>query len=194
VDPKTGIVYETEDNGDNSGLYRFVPNSYGDLTSGKLQMLAIDGVPKYDTRRLQVIGKKWPVTWVDIPNPNPPGTGGSDVFNQGFNAGGARFRRLEGIWYGDNSFFFNATDGGDIPAGDDQGRGQVWEFRPSGNEGGWLTLIFESPSINVLNMPDNISVSPSGGLVLCEDGGDAPTQFLRGVTPGGQIFDFASNN
>jgi secreted PhoX family phosphatase len=40
----------------------------------------------------------------------------------------------------------------------------------------------------VLESPDNICVSPRGGIVLCEDGGGQ--QFLRGLTPQGQIFDF----
>src|SRR5262245_19581717 len=43
IDPATGIVYLTEDNTP-SGFYRFVPNTPGDLTSGRLQMMAIDGV------------------------------------------------------------------------------------------------------------------------------------------------------
>ncbi len=52
--------------------------------------------------------------------------------------------------------------------------------------------MFESPSADVLNAPDNITVSPRGGLVLCEDGdGD---QFLHGLTVDGEIFQFAKNN
>jgi secreted PhoX family phosphatase len=44
----------------------------------------------------------------------------------------------------------------------------------------------------VLNNPDNITVSPRGGILLCEDGGDGH-QHLRGLTREGQIFDFAVN-
>ena len=40
----------------------------------------------------------------------------------------------------------------------------------------------------MLDSPDNICVSPRGGLVLCEDGGG--TQFMRGLTQQGAIFDF----
>jgi secreted PhoX family phosphatase len=43
-----------------------------------------------------------------------------------------------------------------------------------------------------LDSPDNITVSPRGGLVLCEDGGGA--EFLHGLTTDGQIFRFAQNN
>jgi secreted PhoX family phosphatase len=44
----------------------------------------------------------------------------------------------------------------------------------------------------VLNAPDNVTVSPRGGLVLCEDG--SGREYLHGLTPDGQIFRFAENN
>ncbi|MEX2281684.1 MAG: alkaline phosphatase PhoX [Gemmatimonadota bacterium] len=43
---------------------------------------------------------------------------------------------------------------------------------------------------NVLDNPDNITVSPRGGLVLCEDG--SGVQFMRGLTRTGEIFDLES--
>jgi len=43
-----------------------------------------------------------------------------------------------------------------------------------------------------LNAPDNITVSPRGGLVLCEDGSDL--EFMHGLTVDGEIFKFAQNN
>ncbi len=187
VDPRTWIVYETEDNGNNSGFYRYVSRRPGRLAEGELEMLAIDGAPNYDTRTDQVLGQKLPVTWVGIPDPDPAAaeTDQSAVFFQGFAAGGARFARLEGCWYGQRSIFIVSTNGGNA------GVGQVWEYRPRGRDKGTLTLVFESPSEMVLDGPDNITVNPHGGLVLCEDGdGD---QFLRGITPKGEIFDFAKN-
>jgi secreted PhoX family phosphatase len=51
--------------------------------------------------------------------------------------------------------------------------------------------VYESPGIHEMDAPDNIVVSPRGGLVVCEDGAGA--QFLRGITPSGEIFDFARN-
>jgi secreted PhoX family phosphatase len=39
--------------------------------------------------------------------------------------------------------------------------------------------------------PDNICVSPRGGLVLCEDG--SGEEFLHGLTVDGSIFPFAKN-
>jgi secreted PhoX family phosphatase len=65
----------------------------------------------------------------------------------------------------------------------------VWEYAPAPN-GGTLRLLFESPGAGVLANPDNICVSPRGsGLLLCEDNGGV--QYLRGLTSGGLVFDFA---
>ncbi len=41
----------------------------------------------------------------------------------------------------------------------------------------------------VLDLPDNITTSPRGTLVLCEDGG--ADNYLRGITRRGEIFDFS---
>jgi len=74
----------------------------------------------------------------------------------------------------------------------------VWQYTPAAAEGqggtddsGTLRLIFSSPGPTALDNPDNITVSPRGGLVLCEDGGGV--QYLRGLTRAGEIFDFAVN-
>lgn len=188
VDPATGIVYETEDNNP-AGFYRFLPNEPGNLhAGGKLQMLAILGREFYDTRTGQQIGQALPVTWVDIDDPDPRGADVNSlaVHGQGFQKGGATFARLEGCWWGDGAVYLNSTSGGDLE------EGQVWEYRPEGRDGGTLRLVFESPSEAVLDNPDNITVSPRGGLVLCEDG-DGEHLFLRGLTRDGRIFDFAQN-
>ena len=187
IDPDTGIVYETEDRG-SSGFYRFLPNAPGDLRrGGRLQMLAIKARPQYDTRTGQRVGKPLPVEWVDIAEPNPTGPDAHalSVFNQGFEQGAAVFDRLEGAWYGGGSIYFDSTSGGDASLG------QIWEYTPTGNAGGQLTLVFESPSQDLLEQPDNITVSPQGSILICEDGGGQ--DYLRGITPRGQVFDFGAN-
>jgi uncharacterized protein len=186
VDPVSWIVYETED-ANPCGLYRFLPHQPGKLSEGgRLQMLAVKGRPGYDTRYDQQVGRPLLVEWVDIPDPDPADaeSNGLSVFQQGHVRGGASFSRLEGCWVSGRTLFFTSTSGGNAELG------QVWEYRPAGRQLGWLRLIFESPSIEVLSSPDNITVSPRGGLVLCEDGG-AETQFMRGLTRDGRIFDFA---
>ena len=185
VDPQFGHVYETEDAGNNSGFYRFIPNVRRDLSAGgRLQMLAVVGRPKLDTTRGGIAPlTPMAVEWVDIDEPDPAViTSSTSVFAQGFVRGGTRFARLEGCWYGDHSVFFNATSGGAV------GAGQVWQYIPKNPDQGELVLVFESPSADVLDAPDNICVSPRGGLVICEDGGG--TQFMRGLTQQGAIFDF----
>ena len=204
VDPNLGHVYETEDAGSSdSGFYRFIPRQRRELgMGGRLQMLVVDGRPGLNTTNRSFIENSvttpsagvpamvpLPVRWVDIDDPDPDLDTGTSaqrdarrVFRQGLARGGARFARLEGCWWGDDSVYFNATSGGAA------GAGQVWQYRPLSADKGQLTLVFESPSAAVLDAPDNICVSPRGGLVICEDGGG--TQYLRGLTRRGQIFDF----
>jgi secreted PhoX family phosphatase len=187
VDPKSGIVYLTEDIG-TAGFYRFLPNRKEKLAEGgRLQMLAVKGKPEYDARMAQKVGAKIPVVWVDIANPDPPEADSDPlaVYKQGKAKGGATFTRLEGCWYGDKRIFFTSTSGGD------KRLGQVWEYQPDGKTEGTLVLLFESPGAEVLDMPDNITVSPRGGLVLCEDG--SREEYIRGLTRDGRIFDFAKN-
>jgi secreted PhoX family phosphatase len=69
------------------------------------------------------------------------------------------------------------------------GQGQIWEYDPSAET---IRLLFQSPGSAVLNAPDNITVSPRGGLVLCEDGNGL--EFMHGLTVEGEIFPFAQNN
>ena len=189
VDPASGVVYETEDSGDTSGFYRFLPKEPGNLAAGgELQMLAVKAQPGFVTNTGVTgrVGNPMPVEWVTIDDPDPAAITTESVYDQGRAKGGASFARLEGCWYDRGSIFFNATSGGDARAG------QVWEYRPRGRSGGQLILLFESPSADVLDAPDNITVSPRGGLVLCEDGGG--DQYVRGLNERGEIFDFAMNN
>jgi len=214
ADQATGIVYETEDagSGRGSGFYRFLPVDRDDLSQGGvLQMLAVAGRPQADLREGQRQGQPLPVAWVTITQPDPEGS--NDVFLEGFGKGGAKFNRLEGVWPGGGSIFFASTSGGDVKNGDrnsdgfQEGYGQIWEYRPQGNDGGVLVLLFESPDGDVLDSPDNIVVTPRGGLLLCEDdassanlGQDDESRFfgedknrLIGLTLDGVAFPFAEN-
>jgi secreted PhoX family phosphatase len=104
------------------------------------------------------------------------------VWSQGRKLGGATFERLEGCWYGnDCKVYIVSTNGG-------RGQGQIWVYDPAAEA---IALLFESPGKDVLDKPDHLTVSPRGGLVLCEDGGG--DEFLHGLTTTGQIFTFAQN-
>lgn len=201
VDPRTGFVYETEDDGNDSGFYRFRPRRPWDLTrGGRLEMLAVRGEPQRQMITGQEVGRSLPVEWVPIDDPDPDLEGGAiPVALQGIAAGGALFNRLEGIWYDPRSggFYFNSTSGGDAATG------QVWHYSPRREQ---ITLFFESPGGSVLDSPDNLLVTPRGGVLLCEDdatGTDADTHPLApgiedvnrlvGINPRGEAFEFAVN-
>ena len=184
IDPATGYVYETEDAGSNSGFYRFRPQTPGVLDDGGvLEMLGIDGVTRADTRTNQT-GEWRDVVWYRIDTPDPAVINSTtSVFAQGRAKGAAVFGKLEGAWYGNGSIYFVASSGGNA------GQGQIFEYDPANRR---LRLLFESPSADVLNAPDNLCVSPRGGLVLCEDGDG--TEYVHGLTTDGVIFRFIQNN
>jgi secreted PhoX family phosphatase len=185
VDPATGWIYQTEDRMP-AGFYRFKPNVPARLSQGGiLEALAIQGQDGYETATHQTPLTPRKVKWVRIDQPDSDAAtlDSGFVFNQGLARGAAQFSRLEGCWYGDGSIYFNATSGGDA------GVGQVWQYHVGRDE---LQLVFESPSAAVLNSPDNIGVSPRGGIVLCEDG--PGTNHVRGLTREGAVFDLVRNN
>jgi uncharacterized protein len=221
VDPNTGHVYLTEDNGPNSGFYRFRPHRRPrrprDLEAGgSLEMLKVVDVDGADLRR-PTPGQGFAVEWVGIAEPNadpegfaPPlpglpsilGTGRSGPFLQGEAEGAAVFSRLEGCWHDRGTVYFVDTGGGPI------GKGVVWalELRRGGTRSRSkdrprLTAIYVSQSEELADNPDNVTVSPRGGLVLCEDGGglvvDGTRRFgtrLIGVNRRGGSFILAENN
>ncbi|OLB53598.1 MAG: hypothetical protein AUH99_01840 [Candidatus Rokubacteria bacterium 13_2_20CM_2_70_11] len=217
VDQRTGIVYLTEDAGAGvgSGFYRYRPDDPNDLQAGgALQMLGVTGRPQYDTREGATLDLVLPVTWVDIDDPDPaaPGDRATRTFTQGFSRGGAMFNRLEGCRWDAGNVFFVSTSGGDAKNGDvnadgfREGYGQIWRYAPAGRSAGRLRLIFESPGQAVLDSPDNITVTPRGGLIVCEDdagGRDNDTHpqapgitdvnRLVGIASTGEAFEFAVN-
>jgi uncharacterized protein len=208
IDPNTGILYETEDNFEfPSGFYRYIapqnPMEVRELRDGgQLQMLKVKGVANAQLDRGQTPGVTHEVEWVTIDQPDTtfaPGTTNDDalsfVSGQGFAKGAASFSRLEGIFFDSGKVYLVSTQGGDTPPGEPPrpdgyglGYGQLWVYD---TEEETITLLFESPSRTVLELPDNMCISPRKSSLLCEDG---PTEnFLRGVTPAGEIFDFAQN-
>ena len=216
VDQRTGIVYETEDPGGalRAGFYRYTPDDRTDLLAGGvLHMLAVDSRPDADLREGQTPGVPLPVRWVPIGNPDPTLTAVGDArstFNQGRALGGATFNRLEGCWEDDSTIWFVSTSGGDEKSGDvtggfREGFGQVWKYEPAAGSG-TLTLVYESPSGTALDSPDNLTVTPRGGLIMCEDDASATyrdehplapgivhVNRMIGLMPGGEAFEFAVN-
>ena len=193
VDPRTGIVYQTEDMEDGL-IYRFIPTEPGKLVrGGRLQALAVRWSPKLDTRNWDIparvlVGRPLDVYWVDLDEVDSPK---DDLRRQGYERGAAKFARGEGMWYGRPSIFFACTNGGWKKLG------QVWRYTPSHFEGtekeerfpGKLELFIEPNNGDLVERCDNVTVAPWGDLILCEDGeGD---EYLVGVTPEGDIYKFA---
>ncbi|MGH7335535.1 MAG: alkaline phosphatase PhoX [Candidatus Rokuibacteriota bacterium] len=187
VDHRTGYVYQTEDAGD-SGFYLFVPRVGGRLIrGGRLYMLKVTGQPNADLGVGYPIGTTWGVEWVPIAD---PAATTMSTYAQGAALGGARFRRLEGCWWGHRTGFFLSTDGGSMR------EGQVFEYDPRAR---MVKLIYDSPTFLDCDNPDNLTVTPRGGLILCEDNAGGQGQFaagerLLGLTLHGEIFTFAINN
>ncbi|MCI0632798.1 MAG: PhoX family protein [Actinobacteria bacterium] len=214
-DPGEGILYLTEDNfGFPSGFYRYIPASDPMATGrldndGQLQMLAVRGMPNVDLAAEQPGRATYQVEWVDIDDPAPtfPFTPGQTapttndqalvyVGDQGRARGAAYFSRLEGTAYDDGVVYFCSTQGGGpaetsfgpIADGYGNGTGQIWAYRIASQT---LQLLFQSTGADVLDFPDNVTTSPRGTLVLCED--NVNDNYLRGLTRGGQLFDIALN-
>lgn len=188
VDPATGVVYLTEDTNDGA-LYRFLPAQPGRLEAGgRLQALAVRGRDRLDTRNWDQttvrVGSRSMVRWIDLDNVESPN---DDLRYQGYEKGAARFARGEGMWWGKGAAYFACTSGGR------EGAGQLWRLTPgAGGAGGdSLELFIEPNDRSVLEYADNITFSPWGDIVVCEDGAD--DQFLLGVTPGGVVYKLGRN-
>jgi hypothetical protein len=179
TDPSTGYVYETEDTG-TSALYRFRPVDPVNLAAGGvLEAMTLEGT--VDTAAWNT-GMSAAAGWVTIEEPDPA-PGRPTPWQQASARGAARIVRGEGAWYGKKVIYIISTSGG--PAS----QGQVFAYDLASST---FTCVFASPAAEVLNAPDNVTVSPRGGLVLCEDG--SGTEFLHGLTRRGEIFKLAQNN
>ncbi|MBE9179812.1 DUF839 domain-containing protein [Oculatella sp. LEGE 06141] len=184
VDPRTGVVYQTEDQID--GLfYRFIPHTPGQLQAGGvLEALCIQGRSQAITRANVPIGQPMPVEWVRIAAVDPVE---DTVRMEGFAKGAAQFSRGEGICYSNGELYFTCTNGGNRPYG------QVWRYIPglTVSDGGTIELFVQPDNATVLDFPDNLVMAPSGDLMICEDGRGA--QYVVGLTPTGRLYKFARN-
>jgi uncharacterized protein len=197
IDPRTGIVYQTED--DPTGLfYRFIPKQPGKLAAGGiLEALKIVAKPQVNTNQNFPLRQKFAVEWVRIEEPNPAE---NTVRTEGFTKGAAQFMRGEGICYTNGSFYFTCTQGGNVSpttplrVGEEaRGNGQIWKYTPgkTAKNGGSIELFLEPNDPNIVDLPDNITVAPNGHLITCEDG--KGEQRLIGITPKGGVYTFARN-
>ena len=214
IDPRSGAVYLTEDDRNKSAFYRFLPNDRrgrpGSLENGgRLQAARVKGRRNADLTVAR-IGQTFELEWVDIPDPDmdaiaaPPGfpdiSAGetlSGPFAQAWSEGALRMSRCEGIFHANGRLFIVDTSTGvDASGRKGAGNGAVWILDLATQR---LRALFVSGDQLAAHNPDNITVSPRGGVVLCEDGGASPDRYgpgarMIGLTRNGESFYLAKNN
>ena len=142
VDPVEKRIYMTEDLGDGC-LYRFTPSAYPDLSSGLLEV-AVGQAPGA-------------LLWEEVPNP----TGGALDPTRDQVPGVVRFDGGEGTWYDDGIVYFTT-----------KGDSRVWTYNVASSQ---LEILYDTATVGPdapLSGVDNITVSPSGDIYVCEDGRD----------------------
>ncbi len=214
IDPETRIAYLTEDAGEvlSSGFYRFLPNDTGGKAGsfeagGRLQAARAVGKHRADLRT-PAVGDEYRIEWVDIEDPDadpdaaPPEvtatiTPVSGPFRQAWAQGALRLSRGEGICHLAGKFYVVDTVAGVNALGmRGGGEGAVWEYDA---RAAILRAIFVAGSQAVGDNIDNITASPRGGLLICEDGDSIEDAYgrgmrLLGLTPEGDSYTFMKNN
>ena len=183
IDPNTHIAYQTEDRNDGL-IYRFIPNTkqqYSD--GGKLQAMKIVGKPSFDTRNWEktniILNKKYNIEWIDLNNVDSLN---DDLRVRGFNNGACIFARPEGMWYFKNQIYFTCTTGGKSKLG------QIWIYNIYDKT---IELFFESHDQNTMELCDNLTISPWGDIIICEDGKGMDR--LIGIRKDGSSYIIAEN-
>lgn len=208
VDPGTGRIYLTEDASNPNGLlYRWTPPAgytqgmhalqalAVDATAGTLEALvAVDGTGQVvpDLAAATAVDTTYTATWVPVPDRLATTTSTRRQFAAGTVT---RARKLEGMWWGDDGAYFVSSyarlSDGSVREHD----GQVWFHDPVSGTLRLSTIfgINRKPNSEGTNFdgPDNITVSPHGGVILAEDG--RGKSHLVGVTAQGTPYPLALN-
>jgi secreted PhoX family phosphatase len=179
IDPDTHTAYLTEDR-DDACFYRFVPESRtAPFGTGRFQALAVRHKPGFDTSRGLDVGALLDVEWVDVQHENEA----SDTLRgESRKRGAALIKRGEGVFFDRGNVLVCSTSGGP------RGGGQIFRL----NAEGTFELLCQSTDASVLDMPDNIAVSPSGAVFMAEDSAYGE-HYLRVLTADGRVSDFARN-
>ncbi|OXS32389.1 alkaline phosphatase PhoX [Streptomyces sp. XY006] len=142
ADPVRRVVYLTEDVTDGC-FYRFRPTTWGDLSSGTLEVMVAGS------------GTSGPVTWARVPDP----TGATATRNQV--SGAKRFNGGEGCYYADDTCWFTT-----------KGDNRVWQYNAAAQtiELAYDDSLVTSGTAPLTGV-DNVTGSSSGDLFVAEDGG-----------------------
>jgi hypothetical protein len=159
-DPVRAVVYLTEDEADGC-FYRFRPDTWGDLRTGRLQVLCAPAS--------QVEG---PVSWRDVAN-----RAGSPTATRHQVASAKHFDGGEGCWYAAGVCYFTT-----------KGDNRVWAYDAVDER---IALAYDDslvpPGAAPLTGVDNITGARSGDLFVAEDGGDME---INVITPAGVVAPF----
>jgi secreted PhoX family phosphatase len=193
---RRGIAYLTEDAGGPYGcLYRLLPmrplGGRGSLhEGGALQAAAVSGVDK-DLSSVQEPGTVLTVRWIAVKNVNPR-DGEASVREQVVTQGATPIPKAEGVWTDhDGRVWFTSSFANGPGASNPSAAahsGQIWRYDPAADT---LTLVVIVPTGSAWDGPDNITASPHGFALACNDGGG--DQYLMSIDEQGGIQPFAQN-
>jgi secreted PhoX family phosphatase len=208
VDPHRGAIYLTEDASKPTGLlYRWEPPKGYRAGKGALRELgptdgaftalkAVDRAGKHvaDLSLVTRPGTVLKAEWTAIPDRDARSTPTRLQLPDGEIT---RSKKLEGAWWGDGgayivSSFSRETDNPGVSKVHD---GQIWFYDPKRRTLTLKLLFGKNPDPDVdgaFDGPDNITVSPYGGVILAEDGDGI--QHLVGATDRGRTFPVARND
>ena len=144
ADPVRQVIYLTEDE-TNGRFYRFVPTTWGDLSSGTLQVMVAGSAASGS------------FTWANVPDPD-----GSPTATRSQVSGSKSFNGGEGCHYADDTVWFTT-----------KGDNRVWQLNLNSNtyELAYDDSLVTSGTAPLTGV-DNITGASSGDLFVAEDGGN----------------------
>ncbi|MGK5697469.1 alkaline phosphatase PhoX [Streptomyces sp. URMC 128] len=143
ADPVRQVVYMTEDVTDGC-FYRFRPTTWGDLSSGTLEVMVADS------------GTSGPVTWARVPDPS------GATATRGQVSGAKRFNGGEGCYYANDTCWFTT-----------KGDNRVWQYDAAAQtiELAYDDSLVTGGTAPLTGV-DNVTGTTSGDLFVAEDGGN----------------------
>lgn len=210
VDPDSSTIYLTEDATAPHGLfYRWTPPrpfrggkgrlralavSAGGDTAGRLQAMSCTegGTRIADLSQATRPGTRYQVSWVDVPDRD---AGTVSVRSQFTDDQVTRSRKLEGAYWQDGGAYFVASFARASDGSVNEHDGQVWRYDPHTRTITLKTIFGVNPDPTRdtdYDGPDNIALSPFGGVILAEDG--EGINHLVSVTDRGMPFALARND
>ncbi|MFF9502066.1 alkaline phosphatase PhoX [Streptomyces sp. NPDC014656] len=144
ADPVRKVIYLTEDETDGC-FYRFVPTTWGNLSSGTLQVLKAGTAASGS------------FTWQNVPDPD-----GSPTTTRTQVSGAKRFSGGEGCHYADDKVWFTT-----------KGDNRLWQLNLTNNtyELAYDDSLVPGAAAPLTGV-DNVTGASSGDLYIAEDGGN----------------------